>query len=640
MRKTRADYGSGVARPKIEYKDNYELKGQFLKELRANTFSGSDHEDANEHIEKVLEIVDLFHIPNITIDQVMLRAFPISLPGPAIRWLRNKPSGPITTWEDLKTKFLSKYCPPARTTKKMEEINNFQQILDSSGAIPSKTVADAKVAIQEMAEYSLKWHNGTSRTRSTETSDGLAAIQAQLNNLRREIKKVNEKVYVAQVGGRYRATALGFYQRNNTNPSYRERRQSMEDTLSNFMSELAKIHEEKSNLIKEIRALTDVTIRNQIASIKTLEIQIGQMSKVLHERGLEVYQAQLKLTQETMSSQFQLLSKLIHTQYAVWILPIHQKKGSYGPQFSEAYSKASYINNSIPRKEKDPRSVTLLALLINVCFDNALADLGASISVMPLLTYLNLGLGELAHIKLTVELADSTKRPNDLMPTIKEGEVVEEFRARNDARMVSKVFGYPSDCDHDKKIRMDCAYNLKFSCMIDFAVLEDMDAYHDEGMGDVIFGEPFLRKVRINAKWFEGMISIQNGNEEVTYQMVRSHPKFKHHTNEQCNKIPPLLKGTDIQQKDEKQSQKRQNQARNGKDKVKSKPKSVKVKKSIGKSTPTKSKVIQVEKIQLEGLKLPNLKLCYKNKKTRAELANWVKYNFRGQFCQAPKVVS
>ncbi|GJR32644.1 hypothetical protein Tco_1108876 [Tanacetum coccineum] len=49
-------------------------------------------------------------------------------------------------------------------------------------------------------EYSQKWHNGTSRGRSTETSDRLAAIQAQLNNLGREIKKVNEKVYAAQVG--------------------------------------------------------------------------------------------------------------------------------------------------------------------------------------------------------------------------------------------------------------------------------------------------------------------------------------------------------------------------------------------------------------------------------------------------------
>ncbi|GJV34821.1 retrovirus-related pol polyprotein from transposon TNT 1-94 [Tanacetum coccineum] len=192
MSKTRVNYGSRVARPKIEDKENFEIKGQFLKELRTNTFSSSDHEDANEHIEKVLEIMDLFHIPNIIIDQVMLRAFPMSLTGATSRWVKNKLSGSITAWEDLKTKFLSKYCPPARTAKKMEEINNFQQepdenlyqawerfkellikcpqhyltkmqevvlfyngldvltrqILNSRGVIPTKTVADAKLAIQ------------------------------------------------------------------------------------------------------------------------------------------------------------------------------------------------------------------------------------------------------------------------------------------------------------------------------------------------------------------------------------------------------------------------------------------------------------------------------------------------------------
>ncbi|GKB48424.1 hypothetical protein Tco_0899177 [Tanacetum coccineum] len=97
MSKTRADYGSGVAWPKIEDNDNFELKGQFLKELSTNIFSGSDHEDANEHIEKVLEIVDLFHILNITIDQVIIRAFPMSLTGAASHWIRNEPTGSITT---------------------------------------------------------------------------------------------------------------------------------------------------------------------------------------------------------------------------------------------------------------------------------------------------------------------------------------------------------------------------------------------------------------------------------------------------------------------------------------------------------------------------------------------------------------
>ncbi|GKA82646.1 retrotransposon protein [Tanacetum coccineum] len=52
------------------------------------------------------------------------------------------------------------------------------------------------------------------------------------------------------------------------------------------MAESAKRHEENSNIIKEIRASTNAAIRNQGASIKTLEIQIGQMSKVLQERGI------------------------------------------------------------------------------------------------------------------------------------------------------------------------------------------------------------------------------------------------------------------------------------------------------------------------------------------------------------------
>ncbi|GJV59490.1 hypothetical protein Tco_1465590 [Tanacetum coccineum] len=108
-------------------------------------------------------------------------------------------------WEQFKELLVK--CPQYYLTEMQEVIFFYngldiltRQILDSRGVIPTKTVGDAKKVIHEMAEYSQKWHNGTSRGRSTKTSDGLAAIQAQLNNLGREIKKVNEKVYVAQVG--------------------------------------------------------------------------------------------------------------------------------------------------------------------------------------------------------------------------------------------------------------------------------------------------------------------------------------------------------------------------------------------------------------------------------------------------------
>ncbi|GJV87900.1 hypothetical protein Tco_1531838 [Tanacetum coccineum] len=164
---------------------------------------------------------------------------------------------------------------------------------------------------------------------------------------------------------------------------------------------------------------------------------------------------------------------------------------------------------------------------------------------------------------------------DDLMPTIEERDAIKEFRTRNDELDAGIINDYPSYCDYDKQIHIDSAHNLKFSCMIgfefthankgnnvigalmnvpifvgtfsvvtDFAVLEDMNAYRDEGMGDVIFGKPFLRD-GINAKRFEEMITIHNGNDEVTYQMVRSHPRFKYYTNKQCNNIPSLLKVSD-----------------------------------------------------------------------------------------------
>ncbi|GKC61228.1 NUDIX hydrolase 6-like protein, partial [Tanacetum coccineum] len=300
----------------------------------------------------------------------------------ASRWLRNKPTGSIKTWEDLKTKFLNKYCPPGRTAKKIEEINNFQQEPDETlyhawerfrellMKCPQHYLARIQ-AIQDMTEYSQKCYNGTSRERSTETSDGLAAIHAQLNNLGKEIKKVNEKVYAAQVGY----------------------------TLSKFMGESSKRHEENSNLIKVIRASTDAAIRNQGASIKTLEIQIGQMSK------------DHTLMYETRHMMIPFPSRM-DNRYC------KEEEGSYKPKFTEAIG-ASNVYDTIPQKEKDPRSFTLPCYINDVCFNNALVDLGASVSVMPLLTYLNLGLGELVHTKLTVELADRTvKYPKGIVENV------------------------------------------------------------------------------------------------------------------------------------------------------------------------------------------------------------------------------
>ncbi|GJX95231.1 hypothetical protein Tco_0349817 [Tanacetum coccineum] len=72
---------------------------------------------------------------------------------------------------------------------------------------------------------------------------------------------------------------------------------------------------------------------------------------------------------------------------------------------------------------------------------------------------------ELNDLNKPIELRRN--QGDDLIPTIEEGKVIEEFRTRDDELNVG-INDYPSYCDYDKKIHIDCAYNLKFSCMIGY----------------------------------------------------------------------------------------------------------------------------------------------------------------------------
>ncbi|GJS88137.1 hypothetical protein Tco_0770773 [Tanacetum coccineum] len=106
---------------------------------------------------------------------------------------------------------------------------------------------------------------------------------------------------------------------------------------------------------------------------------------------------------------------------------------------------------------------------------------------------------------LNVPLELRRNQVDNLKPTIEEGgavdkPMIEEVKTRNDDKIVSKIIGYPSNYDFDEKIHIDCAYNLKFSCMIGFELVhanlnfvEDMNHYLDEGIGDVVVGEPFCK---------------------------------------------------------------------------------------------------------------------------------------------------
>ncbi|GJW33039.1 hypothetical protein Tco_0053071 [Tanacetum coccineum] len=261
----------------------------------------------------------------------------------------------------------------------------------------------------------------------------------------------------------------------------------MEDTLSEFMSESTKRQEENSNLIKEIRAKIDAAIRNQEASIKTLEIQIRQMSKVLQERG---FGSLLSSTETNPRDHVKSISTTIKADsYSIR----QEEEGNYGPKFTKAYG-ALHINDTIPRKEKDPWSFTLPCFINNVCFDNALVDLGASVSVMPLFTYLNLGLRELAHTRLTVELADRTvKYQNGIAKNVLVG---------------SGKFTFPIDF-----IILNMPEDIKVPFII-LNMLEDIKV-------PLIPERPFLSTARSKIDVYKRKITLRVREEKIIFKSVK-----------------------------------------------------------------------------------------------------------------------
>ncbi|GJS28438.1 hypothetical protein Tco_0489058, partial [Tanacetum coccineum] len=142
---------------------------------------------------------------------------------------------------------------------------------------------------------------------------------------------------------------------------------------------------------------------NQGASIKALEIQIGKISKVFQERGSESLpsstETNLRDHVKSISTAEEADIPSIRQYYEEEVL-----KGFKKLQVNSAESATSLkrsikekirieeeikatmnehysiiIKDGLPLKEKDPGSFTLPCKINDMCFDKALADLGASV---------------------------------------------------------------------------------------------------------------------------------------------------------------------------------------------------------------------------------------------------------------------
>ncbi|GJR18097.1 cysteine-rich receptor-like protein kinase [Tanacetum coccineum] len=192
----------GVVKPEIRGNVNFEIKSQFMRELREETLSGNKNKDAHDHVDRVLNIVSLFNIPGVSQDVVLLRVFLFTLTGTAKRWVDRLTPGAVNTWDLLKKAFIQRYCPPSKTAKRLEYIHKFKQEIDESLYQAWERFNDLlyKCPTHDINSHQ-KWHDGTlSRSLSSSSNtDGLAAIVSKLDNLGRDIKKLKENVHAIQV---------------------------------------------------------------------------------------------------------------------------------------------------------------------------------------------------------------------------------------------------------------------------------------------------------------------------------------------------------------------------------------------------------------------------------------------------------
>nr|GEZ40554.1 reverse transcriptase domain-containing protein [Tanacetum cinerariifolium] len=108
---------------------NFELKHGLINLVQNKQFFVHDKEDPHAHIRYFNKITSTMRVPNVPNSTIKLMLFPFSLEGAAQIWL---PPRSILTWDDLVSKFINQFFPPSKTTNLRNEITRFQQRFDES----------------------------------------------------------------------------------------------------------------------------------------------------------------------------------------------------------------------------------------------------------------------------------------------------------------------------------------------------------------------------------------------------------------------------------------------------------------------------------------------------------------------------
>ncbi|GJU34412.1 hypothetical protein Tco_1182766 [Tanacetum coccineum] len=393
-----------------------------------------------------------------------------------------------------KKAFIQRYCPPSMTAKQLKDIHNFKQEGDeslyqaweryndllykcptSTGPIPGMRPTEALTAVQTMANHSQKWHNGTTSKKmgSSNSSDGLAALVNKLDNLGRDMKKLKESIHAIQA--------------------------KQDEWLKTFCHNLEKSQNHHDEIIQGLKSRVTTLAKEAVTKIDNNE----DCKAIFTNDGAPLYTPFYYSPEEIKRLEQHANEALIHeTMESLKKIKLNQpflkeiRQSDEYPKFMKDpvankpltlenedikinHRCSALLLNQLPPKEKDPVSFILPCSIGRLDFNNALADLGAGINIMPFSMYKRLGIGKLETIKMNIELADNSKC-------------------------------IPKGIVRNLLIKID-----KFILPIDFIILDVLEDFRMP----VILGRPLLTTAHAKVDVFKRSISLEVGNEKVIFKL-------------------------------------------------------------------------------------------------------------------------
>nr|GEV45162.1 reverse transcriptase domain-containing protein [Tanacetum cinerariifolium] len=442
-------YEDAIVIPEIAA-NNFELKHGLINLVQNKQFFGHEKEDPHAHLRYFNKITSTMRVSNILNSTIKLMLFPFSLEGASWIWLEKEPPRSILTWDDLVSKFINQFFPPSKMTNLCNEITRFQQRFDESFSESWDRFNDLLRAcphhgFSELHQLDTFYNalnvNDQDLLNSAAGGNFLDKMPADCLNIiesKSKVRQTRAKAVVAKVNS------------NSSTPAVSSDVAELKDMVRALLLDKknqysaqtlsptpASIKDIESNCVTCSGTLPGNTVTNPKEDLKGITTRSGVAyqgptistpSKVA-KQGTEVTKDQVRDNERCRDQANEQIEKfyeifkemsfeisftdalMLMPKFASTLKALIGNKEKLGKMARTSMNKhcSAVILNKLPKKLGD-----LIKFLIPCEFPGmdeclSLADLGASINLMPLSVWKGLSLFELTSTCMTLELADRTE---------------------------------------------------------------------------------------------------------------------------------------------------------------------------------------------------------------------------------------